>query len=170
MSSAVPARIVRAVDALGLAGGERVLEIGCGNGAAAQLVLDRHPDVTYVAVDRSAVAVARTAERNAAAARAGRLRVVRSPVERLAEELSGPFDLAFAVNVNVFWTSVATGPAQVLADLLVPGGAIWLFYDGPDGAGARRTVAPVLRSLAVPALRAHEADVPVPAAVRAVRG
>lgn len=169
MTPAVPARLVRATDALGLAGGERVLEIGCGHGAAAEIVLARHDDVTYVAVDRSAVAVTRTAGRNASAVAAGRLRVVHSAVENLAGAVTGPFDVAFAVNVNVFWTSPATAPAQVLADLLVPGGVLWLFYDGPDGATARRTVAPVLRSLAVPELRAREVEVPSLAAVRAVR-
>lgn len=170
MTPAVPDRLVRAADALGLTGGERVLEVGCGNGAAAALLLEQHPGLTYVAVDRSAVAAGRAAGRNAAAVEGGRLRVVRSAVETLAAEVTGPFDVAFAINVNVFWTSVATGPAQVLADLLAPGGTLWLFYETPgDGGAAGRVVGPTLRSLAIPSLDAREVDVPSLAAVRAVR-
>jgi hypothetical protein len=61
---AVPDRNRWAVAQLGLRPEDRVLEFGCGPGAAAELVCDRLGEGTMLAVDRSATAVARTAARN----------------------------------------------------------------------------------------------------------
>lgn len=81
MVGVVPDRVQRAVALLDLRGDEVVLEIGPGPGAAAELVLARHPGVRYVAVDRSATAVARTTARNRAAVDRGRL-IVRQGTSR----------------------------------------------------------------------------------------
>ncbi|KAE8765084.1 class I SAM-dependent methyltransferase [Georgenia thermotolerans] len=153
----VPERILRAADELDLAGDERVLELGCGRGVAAELLLARHPGLRYLAVDRSAAAVAAAAARNAAAIAQGRLRTLCCPLEELGPDVApeGPFDVVFAINVHLFWTTTATAVAQSLADLMRPGARLWLFFEGPSGAG--RAAAPALRSLDVPDLSA-EAD------------
>ena len=54
------ARLAAVVDALSLRPGLRVLEIGCGTGAAARAVADRIGDGHVLAIDRSAKAVAQT--------------------------------------------------------------------------------------------------------------
>ncbi|WP_264031844.1 SAM-dependent methyltransferase [Cellulosimicrobium sp. SH8] len=155
MVGAVPERVRRAVALLDLRGDEVVLEIGPGPGAAVELVLARHPGVRYVALDRSATAVARTTERNRAAVDDGRLAVRQGDIADpdLADTLGGPFDVAFAVNVNVFWTRAARTEASALAALLVPGGALWLVYETPGGDDGR-VVDGVRASLAVPGLGA----------------
>ncbi|QJW37393.1 SAM-dependent methyltransferase [Cellulosimicrobium protaetiae] len=152
MVGAVPERVQRAVALLDLRGDAAVLEIGPGPGAAAELVLAWHPGVRYVAVDRSATAVARTTARNRAAVDDGRLVVRQGDVADpgLADTLGGPFDVAFAVNVNVFWTRSARAEAGALAALLVPGGALWLVYETPGDDD--RVVDGVRASLAVPEL------------------
>jgi SAM-dependent methyltransferase len=150
---AVPDRVQRAVALLDLRGDEAVLEIGPGPGAAAELVLARHPGVRCTAVDRSATAVARTTARNRSAVDVGRLVVRQADVTDpgLAATLGGPFDVVFAVNVNVFWTRAARAEAGALAALLVPGGALWLVYETPGGDDGR-VVDGVRASLAVPGL------------------
>lgn len=153
MTATVPERVRRAVELLDLRGDEAVLEIGPGPGAAAELVLATHPGVRYVALDRSATAVARTTARNRVAVDDGRLVVRRGELAVTGgpDVPGGPFDVAFAVDVNVFWTRVAHAEASALAALLVPGGALWLVHQTPDGADDRVRDG-VRASLDVPAL------------------
>ena len=123
--------IRRAVETMALAPDDRVLEVGCGPGAAAELVCAGLSHGRMLAVDRSAVAVRRAAERNAAHVAAGRLEVRRATLAEL-DLPPGSFDVAFAVNVNVFWTSDAAAELDALGRVLVPGGRLLLAYgDGP---------------------------------------
>ncbi|GAA1629504.1 class I SAM-dependent methyltransferase [Georgenia ruanii] len=165
----VPERILRAVEALDLAGDERVLELACGRGVAAELLLARHPRLTYLAVDRSAAAVAAAAARNAAAIAQGRLRTLCCPLEELGPDIApeGPFDVVFAINVNLFWTTTTTAVAQSLADLMSPGARVWLFVEAPGGVG--RAVGPALRSLDIPALTADASEAGGLTVVRATK-
>jgi len=68
----VPDRVAWAVDQLDLAPDARVLEIGGGPGAAAELVCRRLTDGFLLGIDRSAVAIERSAQRNQAHIAAGR--------------------------------------------------------------------------------------------------
>lgn len=93
-------RLARIVDQLPLEPGMRVLEIGCGTGAAARAVARRIGDGRILGIDRS--------ERAIAAARAGAerweldqvLTFERVAVEDLVLDGAPPFDLAFAVRVG----------------------------------------------------------------------
>ena len=58
MASRLSPRLAALVDALPLHPGMRVLEVGCGPGAAARAVADRLTTGQVLAVDRSAAAVA----------------------------------------------------------------------------------------------------------------
>ncbi|HST40267.1 MAG TPA: class I SAM-dependent methyltransferase [Conexibacter sp.] len=131
--SSPPARIVAAVALLDPRPGERILEFGCGPGVALTLVCERlGGDGEIVGIDRSATAIARAGERNAAALADGRVRLH----ERTLASFSaapGSFDAAFAVNVNLFWTGPAERELAVLASLLRPGGRLHLLYDAPRG-------------------------------------
>jgi SAM-dependent methyltransferase len=77
---------------------------------------------TVYGVDQSGVMLRQATRRNAAAVRAGRVRLVRATVERLPE-IGEPLDAVLAVNSLGFWTD----PALRLGDLharLRPGGRI----------------------------------------------
>lgn len=129
----IPARIRWAVDVLDVQPGDQVLEIGCGAGAAAELICGRLEKGRLLAIDRSESGVDRTRRRCSEHVRAGRLTVrhidlatLRVPVKRL--------DRVFAFNVNLFWVRDCQAELGLLHERLSPGGGLHLFYEAtrPD--------------------------------------
>jgi cyclopropane fatty-acyl-phospholipid synthase-like methyltransferase len=99
--AAVSPRLRAIVDALPLQPDSRVLEIGCGPGAAARAVAARLVSGHIVAIDRSASAVRRARAAAAVEIAAGRIDVRHVAAEDLvlgADE--APYDLVFAVRVG----------------------------------------------------------------------
>jgi SAM-dependent methyltransferase len=126
--------------------GLRLLEVGCGAGVAAALVCARLGDGHLLAADRSAVAVRRTAERNAAHVAAGRLTVRQAALADL-DLPDGGIDAAFTVNVNLFWTGRCDREVAVLARALRPGGRLHVCYGGDGPTGPRRITDAVAAAL-----------------------
>jgi cyclopropane fatty-acyl-phospholipid synthase-like methyltransferase len=94
-------RLAAIVDALPLRPDSRVLEIGCGPGAAARAVADRLETGHVLAIDRSASAVAQARAAGAEHIAAGRLSVRQVAAEDLVlEPGEDPYDLVFAVRVG----------------------------------------------------------------------
>lgn len=127
----IPARIRWAVDLMDIKPDDKVLEIGCGPGAAAELICSRlvaEERGRLFAIDRSESGVDRTRRRNQAAVDDKRLTVrqidlatLRVPVKRLTK--------VFAFNVNLFWVRSCAEEVDLLHERLRPGGTIGLFYD-----------------------------------------
>jgi SAM-dependent methyltransferase len=140
---AVPARIAWAVELLDVRPDDRVLEVGCGPGVALALVCARLEGGRAVGVDRSAVAIERTRRRNAGWLATGRLELEKVDLAGFGAGTT-PFDKAFAVDVNLFWTGPARAETAVLARVLRPGGRLWLVYGGPGPAGPARGVGPTV--------------------------
>jgi cyclopropane fatty-acyl-phospholipid synthase-like methyltransferase len=94
-------RLQEIVDALPLRPDSRVLEIGCGPGAAARAVADRLDAGHILAIDRSAAAIAQAEGAGADQIASGRLRVRRIGAEDFVlEPGENPYDLVFAVRVG----------------------------------------------------------------------
>jgi ubiquinone/menaquinone biosynthesis C-methylase UbiE len=125
----VPERVRFAVELLDPWPGERVLEIGCGPGVAAELVCARLGTGSLLAVDRSEVATGRAARRCAAHLAAGRLELRTCGLDRL-DVPAASLDAAFAVDVNLFWTGPATRELGLLHAALRPGGRLLACYGG----------------------------------------
>ncbi len=131
--SALSPRLKVIVDALPLRRGLRVIEIGCGPGAAAREVAHRvGPHGHVLAVDRSAKAIAMLTESGADLIAAKRLTARQVAAEELElhpdEER---YHIAFAVRVGAFDGRDPRAGALALERLghaLVPGGQ--LFVDG----------------------------------------
>jgi SAM-dependent methyltransferase len=103
---------------------DRVLEIGFGPGLAIAELSRRIGDSGHVyGIDHSDVMVRQAARRNAAAIRAGRVRLSRASVDELPPALGGPFDAILAVNSLGFWPAPANR-LQELRRRLTPGGRI----------------------------------------------
>ena len=94
-------RLAAVVDALPLTPGARVLEIGCGPGAAARAVAARLTTGHILAIDRSATAVAQARAAAAELIASGRMSVRQNRVEDLTLEIGEePYDIVFAIRVG----------------------------------------------------------------------
>jgi SAM-dependent methyltransferase len=145
--SSVPSRVAWAVEVVSPSPGDFLLEAGCGPGVAAGLVCERLTGGgRLLAIDRSPVAVRRTAERNAAHVAAGRLEVRQATLAGV-EVRPGSLDAAFTVNVNVFWTTDAAAELAVLRAALRPGGAVHLLWGAEGPTSGDRVTAPVAAAL-----------------------
>jgi len=103
---------------------DRVIELGCGPGVAIAALATRAVRGLVVGVDHSHVMLRQARRRNRAAIRAGRVRLIHTPVERLSIS-DGPFNAALAVNTVGMWPD-PTARLRELARLLRPGGRIAL--------------------------------------------
>ncbi|MFA6300577.1 MAG: class I SAM-dependent methyltransferase, partial [Nocardioides sp.] len=74
-ANTIPTRIRWAVDFMDVQPSDHVLEIGCGPGAAAELICGRLVSGKLFAIDRSESGVDRTKRRNAEYIESGRLTV-----------------------------------------------------------------------------------------------
>ena len=124
----IPARIRWAVDLMDVQPADHVLEIGCGPGAGAELICSKLQTGKMFAIDRSESGVDRTKRRNAKFVEACRLTVrqidlatLRVPVKRLNK--------VFAFNVNLFWVRECPDEIALLHERVLPGGAVFLFYE-----------------------------------------
>lgn len=142
----VPARVAWAVDLLDVQPDDHVLDIGGGPGVSVALVCDRLDGGRITAIDRSATATARTRDRNAEHVAAGRAAVHQGDLAGYDGE-EDQFDKAFAVNVNVFWTTDAAAECRVLTRVLRPGGLLVLVYSGPTPDGGRDVAPDVTANL-----------------------
>ncbi|QYG93575.1 methyltransferase domain-containing protein [Iamia sp. SCSIO 61187] len=136
MSARISPRLAAVVDALPLEPGLRVLEIGCGPGVAARAVAARvGPGGFVLATDRSARAVAQAEAGSAAEIAAGVMRVRQVAAEDLAlEPGEARYDLAFAVRVGALdgrHPEAGRLARARLADVLVPGGVLWVDTGDP---------------------------------------
>ena len=144
--TAVPDRVRWALEVIDPGPADDLLEIGCGAGVAASLVCARLRTGRLMAVDRSAVAVERTARRNAEHVDAGRLAVRRSELHAL-DVIPGGFDAAYAIDVNVFWTRRPGPELTVLARALRPAGQLFVLYGAGGPTPADRVTAAVAAAL-----------------------
>ncbi|WP_194776253.1 class I SAM-dependent methyltransferase [Pararhodonellum marinum] len=101
MNKNLSVRLSAFVNALPLYDGIRVLEIGCGSGAAARAILNRISDGHVLGIDRSEKAILMAISKSQNEINSGLLTFRKASVEafdlRVEEDL---FDLAFAVRVG----------------------------------------------------------------------
>jgi trans-aconitate methyltransferase len=124
----IPPRIRWAVDTMDVQPTDSILEIGCGPGAGAELICQRLQTGKLFAIDRSESGVDRTKRRCKQYVDSGRLTVrqidlatLRVPVKRLNK--------VFAFNVNLFWVRDCADEVALLHERVLPGGAVYLFYE-----------------------------------------
>ena len=132
MTQKLSPRLAAIIDALPLRPGIRVLEIGCGPGAAARAIASRIGDGHVLAIDRSAKAIRLAIAASAAEISAGRLSLRQIAVEDFAlRPGEAPFDLALAIRVGALdgrHPELERQAHQRIGRALVPGGR--LFVDG----------------------------------------
>jgi trans-aconitate methyltransferase len=122
-------RLIWAVNTLAIRPSDRVLEIGCGHGAAVTLICGELTDGFITAIDRSETMIRAAASRNLEHASAGKARFL---TVQLDEAEWGPerYNKIFAVNVNLFWMKPAK-ELGIIRTLLSPGGSVYVFNQPP---------------------------------------
>ena len=137
MSSEKPERIRWAVEVLSVQPEEKILEIGCGNGHAVELVCNQLRIGIIVGIDRSAKAI-RTAEaNNRQCINAGKAQFLNTALTEM--KLKERFDKIFAINVNVFWIRPEREIAA-LNTLIGESSRLYLFYDPPSSSQLEKVV------------------------------
>jgi cyclopropane fatty-acyl-phospholipid synthase-like methyltransferase len=131
----VAPRLVWAVETLAARPGDHLLEIGCGNGLAAELLLASRPEISLAAIDRSATAIAACKRRLAPFIEEGRAEAFHTEIAKFSSRTK--FDRAFAINVNSFWLDAAAD-LEALARVLAPGGALLLVFEPPSASKIER--------------------------------
>ncbi|HSA52092.1 MAG TPA: methyltransferase domain-containing protein [Yinghuangia sp.] len=143
----VPRRLRWAVERLDVRPDDRILEIGCGRGVAAELVCELLSGGRYFGIDRSASAINGAEARNAGHVTAGRAEFLVAPVEGTDLTTHGPFDKAFAVNVNLFWTHDPAHELGLIDAALASDGGLHLFFEPPSAAQIARIDAALTATL-----------------------
>ncbi|MGW8390591.1 SAM-dependent methyltransferase [Pseudoduganella sp. HUAS MS19] len=135
-------RLAEMVEALPLQPGMRVLEIGCGPGAAARAVLSHIGDGYVLAIDRSAKAIAQAVAGSASELATGRLEFRQVAVEQLElGQGERPYDLAFAVRVGALdgrYPEQGRIALKQIRKALAPNGR--LFIDGVEAGAMEKLV------------------------------
>ncbi len=134
MSKDLSPRLATVVDALPLTPQSRVLEIGCGPGAAARAIAGRLDTGHILAIDRSAKAVAQARTGSIDEIVSGRMSVRHVAAESFVLEPGDlPFDIVFAVRVGALDGRHPGAGQKVMERIkaaLAPGGRV--FIDGGD--------------------------------------
>lgn len=112
------------VASLNVKPGNRVLEIGFGNGRTVADVITQAADVHYTGIDSSPTMVAEASRVNAALVAAGKVTFQLGSAERMPFA-DDTFDRAFSIGVVHFWANPA-GPLAEVRRVLRPGGSMFI--------------------------------------------
>jgi ubiquinone/menaquinone biosynthesis C-methylase UbiE len=122
----------KVVEALAIAAGHHVLEIGFGNGRGVPIVMVQAPDVRYVGIDISPTMVAEASRFNADLAAAGKASFHLTSADALPFG-NASFDRVFSIGVVHFWTEPLESLSEVRR-VLRPEGVMFMGCQAPKDA------------------------------------
>jgi len=140
---------LRAMEALGVAATDHVLDVGCGPGTGLQILSQQAPNGRALGVDSSQLMVQVAIRRNWKRVRAGQVAVEIATAGHLPFP-DGVFDKVLCVHVVYFWNDMDAALREI-ARVLKPGGRLaMLFRTSADRGAMRAFPADVYRFPALP--------------------
>lgn len=109
---------------LGLQPGDRVLEVGMGNGHFIPALFEQQATIQYVGLDYSAVMVQAAIASNRNMVEEGKVSILEGTADKIPFD-AGYFNKVFAVNVLYFWDPPVVS-LQEIYRVLQPGGEVLL--------------------------------------------
>lgn len=110
---------------------DSILEIGCGAGILAELILEKLTAGIFTAIDRSAPFISKAIKRNEKYIEEGKAQFIQSAFLK-SDFPPHSFDKIVAFNVNFFWND-AEKEFALIRNILKPDGKLYVFYQLPYG-------------------------------------
>lgn len=134
VKSKISARLQAIISALPLKESMRILEVGCGTGAAAREIVRRLDHCFVLGIDRSAKAIEQSIRSSQPEILSGKLKFEQVAVEDFSCDKSDLFDLAFAVRVGALdgrHPEIEEKALRKIAAVLKPGGICFIDRGNP---------------------------------------
>jgi SAM-dependent methyltransferase len=140
-------RFTWAADLLDVKSRDHILEVGCGVGFAVEEIAGRLTTGKILAIDKSAIMIAKASERNEDSVRAGKAKFLQTDLAQLELERNS-FNKIFCFNINLFWTNKSISrEAAVLKSLLAKYGSLHIFYGPMVASGLNKIQGPIVKNL-----------------------
>jgi protein-L-isoaspartate O-methyltransferase len=140
-------RFTWAVDLLDIKSGDHIMEVGCGVGFAVEEIAARLTTGKIMAIDKSAVMIAKASERNKDSVQAGKVKFIQTDLARL-EHGGNSFNKIFCFNINLFWTNNSISKeAAILKSRLAKNGSLYIFYGPMVASGLSKIQGPIVKNL-----------------------
>lgn len=133
MNPKLSTRLSKIIDALSIREEQRILEIGCGTGAAAREIVRRVKNIYVLGIDRSAKAIEQSINGSRKEIASGKLHFHQAAIEEFDCSGLPAFDFAFAIRVGALdgrHPEIEERALKNIAKALKKGGK--LFIDGGD--------------------------------------
>jgi SAM-dependent methyltransferase len=126
---------------------DKVLEVGCGTGVAAEMIAPFLDAGHLLAIDRSQIMIDKAMKRNTAHVKKGKISFQTIELTSLPKG-DHEYSKIFAFNVNLFWTQkTILEDSKILRSHLEKKGLLYLFYQPPADSLLKKISEPVVRNL-----------------------
>jgi protein-L-isoaspartate O-methyltransferase len=140
-------RFTWAIEILNVKPSDKILELGCGTGVAAEMIAAFLQDGHLIAIDRSGTMIDKARKKNSKYIREKKItfRTVELAKFHARDQV---FDKIFAFNVNLFWAQKEIeAEADVLRPHLTNAGRLYLFYQPPSEQILKKITASIRNNL-----------------------
>lgn len=137
------------IEQLDIQPGTTVLELGCGAGDAMATILQRHPDVHVMGIDRSKTIIDSARQRNQASIHTKRANLIQGDLHQL-EVTDASIDHVFSIHTLYFWRDVTTVLSEI-ERVLKPNGTFVITYCDGKGDVEWNDISEMVRNQFIPA-------------------